>query len=158
MRSRFLPREIDNTYRGHNVALWLLTALLLLKTVIGVNCIWHGYDVAMNADGIPLNTFPSAAAGEVVSLFAVWGLAQVTLSFLGFLVLIRYRSLISFWFALLLSEQLVRKVIVYFLPGARTGRPPGFYVNVTILTVLIAGLALSLPRGAVFQRSAHAAE
>jgi hypothetical protein len=47
-------------------------------------------------------------------------------------------------FALLLLEQLSRRLILRFSPIIRTGTPPGFYVNLVLLAVMLLGLALSL--------------
>jgi hypothetical protein len=47
-------------------------------------------------------------------------------------------------FALLLLEHLSRKLILLFLPIVRTGTPPGFFVNLVLLAVMMVGLALSL--------------
>jgi hypothetical protein len=35
-------------------------------------------------------------------------------------------------------------VILHFTPIVRTGTPPGFYVNLVLLAVMLVGLALSL--------------
>ncbi len=66
------------------------------------------------------------------------------LCLLGMLVLARYRSMIPFMFALLLLEYSSRKLILHFLPVVKIGTPPGFYVNLILLTLMIVGLALSL--------------
>jgi hypothetical protein len=47
-------------------------------------------------------------------------------------------------FALLLLEHLSRRLILLVLPIVRTGSPPGFVVNLVLLALMIAGLALSL--------------
>ncbi|HEY3131701.1 MAG TPA: DUF4386 domain-containing protein [Acidobacteriota bacterium] len=44
----------------------------------------------------------------------------------------------------LLLEHLSRKLIFHFLPIVRTGAPSGFYVNLVLPALMIAGLALSL--------------
>ena len=106
MFERLLPRQIDNTYHGHKVALWLFALLVLMKSVIGINSIFDGRDVAISADGIPLETFTPAGAQAVVSAFAAWGLAQLVICLLCLLVLARYRAMLPFMFALLLLEQL----------------------------------------------------
>ena len=49
-------------------------------------------------------------------------------------------------FALLLLEHLGRKLIFHFLPIVTIGRPPGSIVNLVLLALEIAGLALSLWR------------
>jgi hypothetical protein len=62
------------------------------------------------------------------------------------LVLVRYRALVPFMFALLLLEHLCRRVIFWVLPIASTGTAPGFFVNLAFVVVMGVGLALSLPR------------
>ena len=144
MFDRLLPRRIDNNYRGHKLALWLLAVLVLMKGGIGLGTIFNGRSAATEADGIPLDTFGGAGADAFVSLFAAWGLSQLMFNLIGLLVLIRYRALVPFMFALLLLEHLIRKLIFLVLPIARTGTPPGFFMNLALVAVMIVGLVLSL--------------
>ena len=144
MLNRLLPRHVDNTYRGHKLALWFLALLVVLKVIIGLNSIFNGRSVASSADGIPLDTYTSAGAQTAVSLFALLGLSQLLLGLLCLLVIVRYRGMIPFMFALLLLENLSRKLTLQFLPIVRTGTPPGFYVNLLLIALMIVGLALSL--------------
>lgn len=144
MFNHFLPQRIDNTYHGYKLALWLFTLVVFMKVAMSLNSIFNGYSVASSADGIPLDTFTSAAAQTVVSLFALLGLSHFVICLLCILVLVRYRSMIPFMFALLLLEYLSRKLILQFLPMVRTGTPPGFYVNLVLLALMIVGLVLSL--------------
>jgi hypothetical protein len=154
MLNRLLPRTIDNTYRGHRLAIWVLALVVLMKTIMSLNSIFNGYDVASSADGIPLDMYPPAAARTIVSLFAILGLAHFVLCVLCVLVLVRYRSMIPFMFALLVLEHLSRRLILYVMPIVRVGRPPGFAVNVILLVLMIVGLALSLRRTPEFRASA----
>ena len=144
MVNELLPKRIDNTYRGAKLAPWLFAVLLFMNTGISLNCIFNGYSVATSADGIPLDTFPPGAAQTIVSDFALWGLSQFMLCLLGILVLARYRSMIPFMFALLLLEYSSRKLILHFLPVVKIGTPPGFYVNLILLVLMLVGLVLSL--------------
>ena len=139
-----LPRQVDNTYRGYKLALWLFGLLVLMKTVISLATIFNGYTAASSADGIPLDTFTPASARAVVSLFALWGLAQLMICLLCVLLLVRYRAMVSFMFALFLPEHLSRKLILQIMPIDTTGAPPGYFINLGLLTLMIVGLALSL--------------
>jgi hypothetical protein len=47
-------------------------------------------------------------------------------------------------FALFALEWLSRRLILYFLPIARTGTPYGFYMNLGLLALMLLGLVLSL--------------
>jgi hypothetical protein len=146
MLNPLFPPQADNTYRGYKLALWLLALLVLMKAGIGLNSIFNGHFVATTADGIPVDTFTPAGAQTVVSLFAILGLSQLVIGLVCLLVLVRYRALIPFMFTLLLLEHLSRRLILAFLPAASVGKPPGFIVNLVLLALLIAGLALSIRR------------
>lgn len=146
MLTRFLPRQVDNTYQGSRIALWLFGLLVLLRLVMSVNSIFNARDVASSADGIPLDTFPPAAAQTVISLFAILALANLIICLLCIVVLVRYRALVPFMFVLLLLHSLGRKLIFEFMPVVRAGTPPASMINAVLLTLMVAGLALSLWR------------
>lgn len=144
MLDRLLPRSIDNTYRGHRLAFVPFGLLVLMKCVIGLNSIFNGYAVMTTADGVPLETFPAAATQCLISLWALLGLSHVVIGLLCILVLIRYRSMLPFMFALLLFQHLGGRLITHYLPLVRTGAPPASIVNFTLLALMIVGLGLSL--------------
>ena len=144
MFNRLFPQQIDNTYHGYKLALWLFALLVFIKVAMSLNSIFNGYFVASSADGIPLDTFTPTAAQTVVSMFAAWGLAQLTICLLCVLVLARYRAFVPFMFTLLLLEHLLRRLIFLVMPIARTGSYAGFYVNLALIALLVVGLALSL--------------
>jgi putative Mn2+ efflux pump MntP len=146
MVNPLFPARADNAYRGSKNALWLFALLLLMTVGIALNSIFNGYTVASFADGIPLDTFTAAGARTVVALFAIFGLSRLLLGLLGILVLARYRTLIPCLFALFLLEHLGGRLILHFLPVARTGKPAGPAVNLVLLVLMIAGLVLSLLR------------
>jgi hypothetical protein len=148
MLEHILPRSIDNTYRGQKPALWLFGLLVLMRFTIGLNSIFNGYAVMTTADGIPLDTFPAAATQSLIALWALLGLSHVFIGVLGVFVLVRYRSMIPFMFALLALQHLSGRLISYFHPLVRTGAPPATVVNLTLLTLMIVGFGLSLWRRA----------
>lgn len=144
MFNKLLPERIDNTYRGHKLALWFFALVLLMKVGISLGTIFNGYFAASSADGIPLDTFTPAGARAVVSLFALWGLSQLMICLLCILVLLRYRAMIPFMFGLLLVEQLSRKVILQIMPIVTAGTSSGSAINLVLLAMMVIGLALSL--------------
>jgi hypothetical protein len=144
MFDKLLPQPIDNTYRGYQVALWLFGFVVGVTIIQGVFVIFNGNSTIMNADGIPLDTYPPAAAQTIVALWAQRGLSRLIISLLGVLVLVRYRSAIPFMFVLLMLNYLASQLIFQFVPVVRTGTPPGPIVNMTMFALMITGLALSL--------------
>lgn len=147
MLDRLLPRRIDNDYRGHRLALWILGALAVMKLPMGANAIFNGREVAAGVDGIPLDAFPPDAARAVLALFAAWGLGQVLLGLACVLALVRYRAAAPIVFALLLVENVGRKTIFWFLPSVPTATTANVVVNSVSVALMLAGLALSLWRG-----------
>lgn len=146
MLNQLLPPQLDNVYRGYKMALWLLALVLLQKIAMCLNILFNGAYVATTADGIPLGTFPAAAAQTVLAFFALWGLDHLMISLLCILVLVRYRSMVPLMYVLLVLEHLGRKLALVFLPVARVGTPPGFYINLGLLALMIIGLLLSFRR------------
>jgi len=148
MLNQVFPRYFDNAYRGHRLALWLFGAILLMKTAIALGTIFNGRTAAQTADGIPLDSFGVAGAAAVVSLFAIWGLAQFVISLIGVLALVRYRAMVPLMLALFLFEHVARRVIFLVMPIPRDGTAPGLYINLALLAVMTVGLALSLQKRA----------
>ena len=145
MLDRLLPKQADNRFKGHRAALWLLGLFIALKIVMGVNSIFNTEAVAVGADGIPLDSYGPAVAGQVLTLFALTSLGQLMLALVGLTVLVRYRSLVPFIFAVFLGEQLARRLIVQGFAVVRTeGGSPGLYINLGLMALLALGLLLSL--------------
>lgn len=146
MLDLLLPQRVDNTFHGQRLALWLLAALVLMKGGIALGTIFNGHSAATSADGIPLNTFAPAGEQAFIAIFAAWGLSQLMLNLIAVLVLVRYRALVPFMFLVLLLEHLGRRLIFLVLPIARTGTPPGLFINLGLVAVMLVGLVVSLRR------------
>ena len=121
MLNRLFPRQVDNRFDGHRAALWLLGLLIALKLAMSLNSIVNTASVAAGADGIPLASFGPAAARQVLLLFALMALGQLTLTLIALAALIRYRALVPFIYLVLLGEHIARRVIVqsYTAAGRR---------------------------------------
>jgi hypothetical protein len=146
MINHILPAQIDNTYKGSKIALFLFAIVVFVKTLQSLLALFDGNAIASSADGIPLDTFSNAGIQAFVAVFALYAFARLILFSLSVLVLLRYRSVISFMFALLVLDYLGRLLILYFLPLPRSGTPLGPIVNMILFVLLIVGLILSLRR------------
>jgi hypothetical protein len=146
MRFRILPQPIDNTYKGQKPALWLFGFVLLIKIVQSIVILINGGSVVKGADGIPLDTFSPDAAHTIVALFAFTSLYRLIICLFGVIALIRYRSMITFMFAILVIEYLARQLIFNFYPLGSIGTPPGPIVNLVLFLISVIGFALSLWR------------
>jgi hypothetical protein len=147
MLRRIFPRQFDNFYRGHWLAIWILVPVVLLEFVIGANSIINTRSVAIGADGIPLDRFDAEAATTVISLFALLGLARVLFALQAMMVLIRYRAMIPFTYLLLLVLQLGSKALLVLHPDIRSighNTATGSAVILVLVAMLLAGFVLSL--------------
>jgi hypothetical protein len=144
MVNRFLPRCIDNQYRGQKLALWFFWVIVIMRGLQGVSLIVGGPSIVRDADGIPLETFPIAASQSIVAVFVVSGISRLVLSLLCVLVFVRYRSAIALMFTVLALDQLGKELLLQFYPLYRVGNPIGPIVNLTLLFLTLLGLVLSI--------------
>jgi len=144
MLNPLLPRVADNAYRGYKIALWLFGLVVLFKAAIAGGVTFNGHYAAVNADGIPLDSFGAAGAQAFLAMDAAWGLGSFMLCGLSAIVLFRYRTLVPLMFVVLLLEHVLRKLIFYVMPIPRVGAPASISINLILAAVMVAGLALSL--------------
>ena len=141
---RILPRSLDNTFEGNRAALWIFGFVTLLRALQSVMIIFNGWDTVTKADGIPLDSYPTAAAETVLGLFAVASLWRLIFCLIGIAALIRYRSAVPVLFALSIVSYLGGVVLTEFIPLIRVGSPPGPIVNFGQFVLMVVGLGLSL--------------
>ena len=142
--NRMVPQQIDNQYRGQKIALWLFGFIVFFKASQMVFTIMDGYSTIRDADGIPLDTYPVAAAHTIVAVSALSAFTYLVFCFICTVVLVRYRSAVPSMFALLLLQYPSRLVILHFLPIVRVGSPPGVTVNLALFGIMVVGFALSV--------------
>ena len=165
MLSRIFPRQIDNKFSGHWLAIALLLIVVLVKGAQGVASIVMTHNVVTNADGIPVASYGAAAADTVIALTAHLGLLLVVVALIGIVALIRYRAMIPLMFVVQLIVQLGSRVLLALNPIARStetpmgfaGHPVGFWVNIAILGMTLLGFALSLANRSAAQQGARRA-
>jgi hypothetical protein len=142
--SRIFPERIDNHYRGHKFALWLLYPITIMKVAIALGAIFAADGGAQSADGIPLDTYGSEAAKAVIAVVAYSGLPDLFLGLLFVLALFRYRAMIPLMYVLTVADYLGHRAIGFIKPIVRTSVPSGSIINLTFFALSIAGLILSL--------------
>ena len=67
MFDQILPQQVDNTYRGYKLALWLFGLLVFMKAGISLGTIFNGYAAASSAESAgAADREALAAAGEFI--------------------------------------------------------------------------------------------
>ncbi len=142
--NRLLPAQIDNSFPGQKIALFVFYALTALT-------LWRSQHHLLAADGgaqdiatIPLDSYPAGAAATVVGIFALWGLSQLIIGLIYMTAAIRYRSLIPLLFLLFTLEYVIRLTIGLYKPVETLGTAPGGSMNLPFALLGMVLLALSL--------------
>ena len=146
MFDKLLPRPIDNSYSGSKSALWLFGLIVFVHILQSVMVLFNGYSTAQSADGIPLETYPAAAAQTILAIFMIASLRRLIISLMCAVVLFRYRSAVPLMFVALGLNYLGGQLILQFVPVVRVGTPPGVIMNLIMFGLTVVGLALSLWR------------
>jgi hypothetical protein len=144
---RLFPAHVDNRFPGHRLALWLFGLFVTLRLIMGTNGTFNAHAVATGADGISFEGLAPATAETLLLMFARLSLSQLMLALLSLVVLIRYKALVPLMYLVLLTELVGRRALALVLMQAtdRAGPlPVGAYINMGLLALLVAGLALSL--------------
>jgi len=153
MVNLLFPRVIDNKYRGQWLALVFFVPVLVLKLMMGFNV--AGLNPAMetrhilqDVDGIPLDTYSTAAVTDLIFFANAWGLSLFTICLVGVIACIRYRSMIPIAVLLLTVEQVGRKAMSVAESGLEIGpdMSAGNTINWALSAALLLALMLSIIR------------
>jgi hypothetical protein len=152
MLNRLFPKQFDNAYRGHVLALWLFVPLALIKLLMGFNVSgmnpWiDNHEIATAVDQIPLDSYGADAASAFLFMFASWGLVLFVLGLFALVALVRYRAMVPLFYVLLTLEQFGRYYINTLHPIARavksTTVSPATLFNWGLMAALGLGLILA---------------
>ena len=144
MLNRIFPGQFDNHYRGYKFAIGILIPITLMKVAVSLVAIFSSDGGAQSADGIPLDTFVAGGAEAVISVFGLWGVAQLLLGLFFILALFRYRAMIPMIYVLILLELLGKKGILLVKPIVTTGTTSVISMSMILIALSTIGLALSL--------------
>ena len=147
------PIVMDNKYRGQWLALVFFVPVLLLKLMMGFNVAGFNpamevRDILQEVDGIPLDTYSTAAVTDLMFFANAWGLSLLTICLVGVIAFIRYRSMIPFTILLLTVEQVGRKAMSIAESGLGIGpdMSAGNIINWALSVALLVALLLSTTR------------
>jgi hypothetical protein len=157
MLERIFPKQFDNVFRGHVLAVWLFGLAALMELAMSANALLNTRTVAASADGIPIEQYVNGGAQAVVALFALAGLFRLLLALQSFLVLICYRAMIPLMFLMWLVLHLCSKGLAVLHPVARSGVSSarlGSAFVYAIIAMLVLGFALSFASSSKRTRSA----
>ena len=149
--NKILPAEIRNIYKGHPIALWGFVAFLALMTWRSIiHLIYQEYGLHQIANFIVLTGDPDPMP-MIYLFFSLWGLAQLILCMVCWIVILRYRELISLMYVLFIFEWAIRLILYPLTDLAlannelyNNGSTPGSDLALGMVIVLVVLFLLSL--------------
>ena len=149
--NKILPKEIKNIYQGHPIAFWGFIAFLALMTwrsIIHLAYQEYGLHQIANFNLISGDPDPMPV---IYLFFSLWGLAQLIFCLFCWVVVFRYKELISLMYILFISEWTIR-LIIYPLTDLglandelySNGMTPGADFAAFVLIALIGLFLLSI--------------
>ncbi|MGP1354317.1 MAG: hypothetical protein ACTS1Z_13430 [Parasphingopyxis sp.] len=111
MLKRIFPNQFSNEYRGHWLALVLLWIITGFKTIMAYNTAINTRYGAVNADGIPIDSYSPEAGAMVLNIFAKLGNMHFIIVAISLIALIRYRSMVPLIYLILIYEYLTRRLL-----------------------------------------------
>lgn len=140
----FLPKTVDNTFRGMPVAKYTFYCIAVLTAVRSLLHIFLPDGGAQSIATMPLATYGQAAADTVVYMFGVWGVSQLLMGIFYWVVALRYKSLIPLMYAFVAAEYAARIAIGHMHPVALAGIAPGEVGNYILLPLAAVMILLSI--------------
>lgn len=113
---RIFPAQADNLYRGQPLGYWIFVLLTVQRIAMSATHLLTHDGGAASLSHLPIHSYPTAAAQNVIGLFARLGVAQLGLALAMVIVLVRYRSLIPVILLVLSLEQLVSRFVAESKP------------------------------------------
>ena len=144
MIERLFPAQLDNHFPGQKVALWVFYALTALTLWRSQHHIFAPDGGAQSIATIPLDTYVQGGAATVITVFALWGLAQLGMALIMLLACIRYRAMIPLLWLFIFFEYAGRLLIGMYKPIETIETAPGQTANLVFPVVALVMLVLSL--------------
>lgn len=140
---RYLLATPEQGYRGSKGSFWFLVAMSVLVTV---RSLIHMFAPDGGANSIAGLTVEGDAGANLVHLFAQWGLEQLILAIVAWVVIVRYRFLVPFVLLLQLFDWFMRGVMGEIKPLVVESMPPGGIGNIIFVPLVAIALWFSLPK------------
>ena len=140
---RVFPKQLDNSFRGNRIAV-VIFALITVFTLVR-SCI-HIFAPDGGASSIAGINTSVEGGSNIISMFALWGLAQLLMGLVYVVVFFRYKSLIPFMYILIIVEYSGRVLIGMIKPLIVSHTPPGAIGDYILIPLAVLMLILCFKR------------
>jgi len=138
---KLLPRRANNEFMGYKFAEIAFLGIIILTVIRSLLHILLPDGGAQSIANIDLNV---EGAPTIISIFALWGLAQLLMGIFYIIVYIRYKNLIPLMYLFIFIEYLMRIIIGISKPIETAGTAPGAIGNFILVPLSLILLFFSL--------------
>ena len=122
---KIIPELIENKIPTNKFVYYFTLLLVAFNFFRSLEHIFNDDGGAESIAGIPLESYSSEAANNIISIFAQWGFSQLVLAFILLLVVLKMRELIPLMLLIIALENIVRGAVGLYKPLILGDAPPG---------------------------------
>ena len=136
-----LPKSAKNDFRGYKFTQY---AFLLISFFTVARSLIHILSPDGGAESIATIDLSVEGSSVIIGMFAFWGLSQLLMGILYFIVYFRYQNLIPLMYIFLIIEYLSRILIGMIKPFETMGTAPGAIGNFILVPLVFVMLIFSI--------------
>ena len=122
---KIIPETIDNKIPSNKFVYYFTWLLVAFNFFRSLEHIFNEDGGAESIAGIPLESYSSEAANNIISIFAQWGFSQLVLAFILLLVVLKMREFIPLMLLIIALENILRGAVGLYKPLILGDAPPG---------------------------------
>ena len=122
---KIIPDIIENRIPNNKFVYYFTWLLVAFNFFRSLEHIFNEDGGAESIAGIPLESYSSEAANNIISIFAQWGFSQLVLACILLLVVLKMREFIPLMLLIIALENILRGAVGLYKPLILGDAPPG---------------------------------
>lgn len=122
---KIIPDTIENRIPNNKFVYYFTWLLVAFNFFRSLEHIFNEDGGAESIAGIPLESYSSEAANNIISIFAQWGFSQLVLACILLLVVLKMREFIPLMLIIIALENILRGAVGLYKPLILGDAPPG---------------------------------
>jgi hypothetical protein len=122
---KIIPDTIENRIPNNKFVFYFTWLLVAFNFFRSLEHIFNEDGGAESIAGIPLESYSSEAANNIISIFAQWGFSQLVLACILLLVVLKMREFIPLMLLIIALENILRGAVGLYKPLILGDAPPG---------------------------------
>ena len=122
---KIIPDTIENRIPNNKFVYYFTWLLVAFNFFRSLEHIFNEDGGAESIAGIPLESYSSEAANNIISIFAQWGFSQLVLACILLLVVLKMREFIPLMLLIIALENILRGAVGLYKPLILGDAPQG---------------------------------